>query len=81
MLLFQKICGILGLVAKRKKSGRGGARIGAGRPALMREPVVFSITAERSAYEALAKEAELQGVTLATIVREALQAYARRRRR
>lgn len=81
MLSFQKNYGTLAHVAGRKKTGRGGARPGAGRPALMRDPVVFSVTVERNDYDALSTEAESRGVTLATVVREALRAYARRRRR
>jgi hypothetical protein len=67
-------------VAKKKASGRGGARPGAGRPAIMREPTPFTVTIDREDYDALAKIAEEQGVTLAALVRETLQRRARRRR-
>jgi hypothetical protein len=47
----------------------------------MREPVAFTVTVDRDLYDALASDAEARGVTLASIVREALRGYSRRRRR
>jgi hypothetical protein len=67
-------------MAAQKQSGRGGARPGAGRPAIMQEPTPFTVTIDREDYDALAKIAEEQGVTLATVVRETLRRRARRGR-
>lgn len=68
-------------MAAKRKAGIGGARRGAGRPALMGKPVVFSVTIDRSDYDALAAIAEEQGASLASVVRAALGSYARRKRR
>jgi hypothetical protein len=47
----------------------------------MRDPVAFTVTVDREDYDALSKEAESQGVTLASVVREVLRSHSRRRRR
>ena len=69
------------IMAMQRKSGRGGARPGAGRPAIMQEPTPFTVTIDRADYDALAQIAGRRGVTLATVVRDVLQRYARRQRR
>ena len=70
-----------GGVATRKKSGRGGWRPGAGRKPILHEAVSFTGDIERADIEALEAIADERGVSLASVVREALSAYLKRRKR
>ncbi len=64
------------MAAKRKV---GGGR-GAGRPALMAKPIAFTVTIDRSDYDALGAIAKAKGASLASVVRDALGSYAKRKR-
>ena len=68
-------------VAARKKSRRGGWRPGAGRKPLLNEPVSFTGDIERADIEALEAIADEREVSLASVVREAVSAYLKRRKR
>jgi len=67
-------------VASRKKSGRGGAREGAGRRKIVKDPVRLTVDHERADFELLEAIADERGTSIASVVREAVRAYVRRRR-
>ncbi len=68
-------------VTARKPSGRGGWRPGAGRKPTLRDPVSFTGEIERPDMDALEAIAEERGVSVASLVRAAVAAYVKRRRR
>jgi predicted DNA-binding ribbon-helix-helix protein len=69
------------MAAKRKKSGRGGRREGAGRKPVLDGARTLSVTLEDSDYEAVEHLAEARGVSFAKVVREAVKAYMARRKK
>jgi hypothetical protein len=69
--------------ARAKRSGRGGARDGAGRPKEIQDRVDRTMRFEREDLDALDALAAERGVTAAQLVRDAVRSYlgnARRRR-
>ncbi len=68
-------------MAARKKGRLGGRRPGAGRKPILREPVSFTGDIERADIEALEAIADERGASLASVVREAVGAYLKRRKR
>ena len=64
-----------------RKGKRGGRRPGAGRKPVLDEPVSFTAYFERAEMEALDEIAEERGVSVASLVREAVSAYLARRKR
>ena len=66
---------------RKTKGQRGGKRPGAGRPPTLKDPVRFIMTIESAEIEALEKIAEERGQTIASLVRSAVTAYLRRRRK
>jgi hypothetical protein len=73
---------IISDVTVRKTKGTlGGWRPGAGRKPTLREPVSFTGDVERADMEALEAIAEEKGVSVASLVREAVKAFLRRRRK
>ena len=68
-------------VAKRKPSGLGGWRPGAGRKPSLRDPVSFTGELESADVDVLATIAEERGVSIASLVRAAVTAYVKRQRR
>ena len=66
---------------KRKVAGWGGSRRGAGRKPTLKEPVSFTGDVERAEMDVLEEIAEERGVSVASLVREAVAAYIGRRRR
>ncbi len=69
-------------VANRKaRSGRGGRRPGAGRKPILKDPVTVTTDVERPDFEVLEVIAEERGVSVASLVRAAVAAYVKRRRR
>ncbi len=69
------------VAVSRKKSGRGGARPGAGRKRIVQDPVRLAIDHERADVEALEQIAERRGVSVASLIRKAVQSYVQRHRR
>ena len=69
------------MATKRRKSRLGGARPGAGRKPFLKDAKALTVTLEGTDYEAVDELAEKRGVSLGTIVREAVQAYVARRRK
>ena len=66
---------------RKTKGQRGGKRPGAGRPPTLKDPVRFIMTIESAEIEALEKIAEERGQSIASLVRSAVTAFLRRRRR
>ena len=73
-------CETMATVRKRK-GGPGGARPGAGRPALFEERCDLSVRFERRELDKLVALADERGVSVAELVREAVTLYLSRRRR
>jgi len=68
-------------VAARKKDGRGGARPGAGRKPELKDPYRYTMDFEGPQMDALEAIAEERRASIASVVREAVDAYLRRRRK
>ena len=66
--------------SRKKSSGWGGARPGAGRKRIVQDPVRLAIDYERADLEALGEIAERRGVSVASLLRKAVQAYVKRHR-
>ncbi len=74
--------GILDAVAAReRRTGRGGARPGAGRPPLFEDKVRVAFDMERKDYEDLEKIAERWDESIPAVIRRALQTLLKRHRR
>ncbi len=69
------------MMASRRKGSVGGARPGSGRPALFEERQGLTVQLERTDYDALGALADARGVSIGTVVREAVAAYLARRRK
>ena len=69
------------VAARKKASGLGGWRPGAGRKRIVQDPVRLSIDHERPDVEALEAIAEERGVSVAHLVRKAVRAFVKRYRR
>ena len=69
------------VTSQKKVSKWGGARPGAGRKRIVLDPVRLSIDHERPDVEALEAIAEAQEVSVAHLVRKAVQAFVKRHRR
>ncbi len=69
------------VAARRKKGTWGGWRPGAGRKPRLTDPVGFSLELERADVDSLQAIARRRGASVASLVREALAAYLKRRRR
>ena len=66
-------------VARRKVKGTwGGWRPGAGRKPTLKDPISFTGELERADVEALQEIAKERGVSVSTLVRAAVRAYAKR---
>lgn len=78
----QKSSATLEVVAKRKGgSGWGGARPGSGRKRVVQAPVRFTVDFEVTDFERLKAVSEEKGVSVASLVREAVRGYLARRRK
>ncbi len=76
-------CGaILDLVtARKKKSGWGGTRRGAGRKPELEDPVRFTVDFEGPDFDALKAIADERDVSVASLVRESVRRFVARQRR
>ncbi len=69
-------------VARRKIKGTwGGWRPGAGRPPTLKDPISFTGELERADVDYLEKIAEKRGISVASLVRNAVAAYVQRQKR
>ena len=69
-------------VARRKVKGTwGGWRPGAGRKPTLKDPVSFTGELERADVDYLERISEKRGVSVASLVRNAVAAYVRRQER
>ncbi len=69
------------VTARKTKGTLGGWRPGAGRKPTLRDPVSFTGDIERPDMDALEAIAEKRGTSVASLVRAAVAAYVKRRRR
>jgi len=63
-----------------RKSKRGGARPGAGRPAILEERRSVTLHIEAAQRERLGQIAEARGVSVSDLIRQAIDAFLRRSR-
>ena len=68
-------------MAKKKPSGRGGWRPGAGRKPTLIDPVSFTGELERADIDVLQTIADQRDVSIASLVRAAVTAYVKRQKR
>ena len=69
------------MTEQKSKGKRGGKRLGAGRPPTLKDPVRFLVTFERTEIDALEATAKERDQSIASLVRSAVAAHLRRRRR
>ena len=69
------------MTSKRKQSGHGGYREGAGRKPVLKRARTITVTLEDADYEAVQELAEEREVSFASVIRAALRAYLKRQRR
>jgi hypothetical protein len=69
------------MTVRKPKGKRGGKRPGAGRPPTLKDPVRFLVTFERTEIDALEEIAREGDQSIASLVRSAVTAYLRRRRK
>ncbi len=67
--------------SRKRRKGRGGAREGAGRPALVPDPADLTVRFHRRDLEALAELAAARGLSVGYLVREAVGRYLKSQRR
>ena len=66
------------VVARKRKSGWGGVRPGAGRKRIVKEPKRFNVDFEEPDLDALRELAERRGTSAADLIRRAVAQYLRR---
>ena len=69
------------MAGRRRKGTWGGARPGSGPKPILKDPVMRSVSFEREQAETVQKVADEKELSFAEIVRRALDAYLKRRRR
>jgi hypothetical protein len=69
------------VAGRRKKGTRGGRRPGAGRKGFLKDAASFTGDFEKAQMDALQAMAEERGVSVAQLVRDAIQAFLKRRNR
>ncbi len=68
------------MTIRKSKGKRGGKRPGAGRPSILKDPVRFIMSIERTEIDALEEIARERDRSIASLVRSAVTAYLRRKR-
>ncbi len=63
-----------------RKSRRGGFRPGSGRKPILSEPKAIKVSLDGETYDRLADAAEKREISMAGLVREAVEAYLTKRR-
>ena len=66
---------------RRKQSGHGGYREGAGRKPVLKAARTITVTLEEADYEAVQELAERREDSFASVIRAALRAYLKRQKR
>ena len=66
---------------KRTKGARGGRRPGAGRKPILEDPVRFTLDIESADFDAIEAIAEDRNVSTASLVRQLVRSYLKRRER
>ncbi len=69
------------VAAREKKAKWGGQRRGAGRNPILKDAVSFTGDIEKADMDALEAMAEKRSVSVASLVREAVKAFLKRRRK
>lgn len=69
------------VVVARKRTTWGGRRSGAGRRPKLKEPTSVTLDVEKPQIDALREIAQEEDLSVAQVIREAIAAYLRRRRR
>ena len=69
------------MATRKRSTGRGGARPGAGRPAQFKKKVKVSFDMEQDEYEALREIAERWDEPVTSVIRRALGTLLKRHRR
>jgi hypothetical protein len=69
------------MAAKPRKSRRGGAREGAGRKPFLADARRVTVTLEQFEYDLAERLADESGTSFSSVVREAIRAYAEKRKR
>ena len=69
------------MASRRKQTGRGGYREGAGRKPILKDARTVTVTLEEADYEAVMQLAERRGVSFSSLIRAALGAYLKRQKR
>ena len=68
------------MAKKVSKGARGGRRPGAGRKPFLKGKVALTVTLESRDYAKVEKIADREGISLASVIRDAVKAYRGRRR-
>ena len=69
------------MTARKKQTGRGGYRDGAGRKAFLSDARTITISLEAADYEAVEELAERRGLSFAAVIRIALKSYLKRQKK
>ncbi len=69
------------VAARERKSGWGGARPGAGRPRMVKDPERIAVDFEKPDLDALRELAQRRGTSVADLIRRAVAQFLRRARR
>ena len=72
---------IQSVAQRRKPSGHGGWRPGAGRPRVIQDPVEIKIKMEKADMDALRRVSAERGTSVAVLIRSAIRAHLKRFKR
>ena len=77
-MIYHSECCIFPLVSRAKKSGRGGARPGAGRKRIVQDPERIAVDLEKPQLDALRELADERGTSVADLIRRSVSQYLNR---